>query len=68
LNQELLEENNKLKRHIGKDEIVGEQEETKEIILEEPVENQAQTMNAQKEQAMTINETSKDTARGKSEV
>ena len=51
LNRELLDENDKLKKRIGKDEIIGEQEEIKEIILKEPTENKVKRITIEREYA-----------------
>ena len=59
MNKILLEENDKLKRYVGNDEIVEEKVETKEIILGELRESQAGTITVKKEKAEENKELSK---------
>ena len=64
----LLEENDKLKKLTGKDEISEEQEEIKESIVEQPIGSQVQTINKDSELAEESKEPTKATARGNSEI
>ena len=68
MNKILLEENDKLKRYVNNDEIVEEKVETKEIILGELRESQAETITVKKEIAEESKEPSKITSRGNSEI
>ena len=68
MNQELLEENDKLKRLTDKNEISAELEETKDIKVVQLPESQVQKINKETEHAEESKEPLKATSRGNSEI